>query len=445
MKKLEKFLKDNNVLKNEIIVVATSGGPDSMFLLNSLHSLGFNVVCAHVNHNIRSVSDDEYKFVENYCDINNIIFEGMKIEHYNKDNFHNEARTIRYNFFKNVVEKYNATYLATAHHGDDLIETILMRLSRGSNLNGYKGFSKLEKLESYTLIRPLVDYTKEEIKNKCETYNIKYVTDLSNNSDKYTRNRYRHTVLDFLKQENKNVHEKYNEFSNEITEVVDYINNIAKNKLSSIFKKNTIDLNLFKKEEKVIKKTLLELILSNIYENDINKINKTHIQSILDIIENEKPQIEINLPNNINVKKTYNRLTFIKGIKSSEEYEYILKDKLLLPNGNTLEVLGKDIENNSNYVIRLNSENIQLPLHVRTKKQGDKMIIKNMTNAKKIKEIFIECKIDNDSRKEWPIVLDNTGQIIWIPGLKKSNFDVKKNDKYDIIIKYTLKERYNEQ
>ena len=229
MEKVKKFLNNYNISKNEKIVVATSGGPDSMFLLHTLNQLGYNCICAHVNHNVRTASEDEYKFVENYCNINNIIFEGMKIEQYRKDNFHNEARTIRYNFFKKIVKKYNAKYLTTAHHGDDTIETILMRISRGSNLNGYKGFSSFEKLNDYVLIRPLIEYTKDEIKQKVKINNIPYVTDLSNDSDKYTRNRYRHHVLKFLKAENNNIHLKYLEFSNELNEASEYINEVAKN------------------------------------------------------------------------------------------------------------------------------------------------------------------------------------------------------------------------
>ena len=440
MKKLEYFLKNNNVLKNEKIVVATSGGPDSMFLLNSLNTLGYTCICAHVNHNVREVSKDEYKFVENYCNINNIIFEGMKIEKYNKDNFHNEARTIRYNFFENIVKKHNAKYLATAHHGDDLVETILMRLSRGSNLNGYKGFNTFEQLKDYILIRPLVEYTKDEIKEKCQSNNIEFVTDLSNDSDKYTRNRYRHTVLDFLKQENKNVHEKDYDFSKELSEAYDLIEEISKNKLIEFYKNNELSLIEFKKEKIIIQKTILELILSIIYKDDINKLNKKHINDIINLINNNKPQLSIELPNNILVIKTYDKLTFKNNINKNDEYEYILEDKLELPNG-TLEILSEDNEDTSNYTIRLNSEDLKLPLYVRNKKDGDKMIVKNMTNHKKVKDIFIENKISLHDRRIWPIVIDSEGKIIWIPGLKKSEFDIKKTNKYDIIIKYDLKER----
>jgi len=441
MKKLERFLKENNILKSEFIVVATSGGPDSMYLLDSLHALGYKCICAHVNHNVRKVSDEEYKFVENYCIIHNIIFEGMKIEKYSHDNFHNEARSIRYDFFKKVVEKYNAKYLATAHHGDDLVETIFMKISRGSNLNGYKGFSSVEKIENYTLIRPLIEYTKDEIKTKCELNNIEYVTDLSNDSDKYTRNRFRHNILNFLKEENKDVHKKYYEFNQELSETIEYINYVAKEKLINQYKDNELNLKEFNKEASIIKKTILELILSEIYKNDINKINKTHIKSILNLIENTKPQLSIDLPNNIIVEKSYNKLLFIESKKELTEYNYILDSIITLPNGNTLEILNIDNNDTSNFTIRLNSNTIELPLHIRTRQIGDKIHVKNMENLKKVKEIFIENKLSNEERKLTPIVTDNKGQILWIPGIKKSNLDVKKSDNYDIIIKYNLKER----
>ena len=103
---------------------------------------------------------------ETVKDLHNVevkTFEGMTIEDYGDDNFHNEARTKRYIYFGEIVKKYKAKYLFTAHHGDDLTETILMRIVRGSTLRGYSGFSKVIKRDGYTLIRPLIEVTKDEI------------------------------------------------------------------------------------------------------------------------------------------------------------------------------------------------------------------------------------------------------------------------------------------
>ena len=91
---------------------------------------------------MREQSLQEENYLREYCKKNKIMFECMMITEYGDDNFHNEARNIRYDFFEKVVYKYHAMYLMTAHHGDDLIETILMRISRGSNLRGYSGLEK---------------------------------------------------------------------------------------------------------------------------------------------------------------------------------------------------------------------------------------------------------------------------------------------------------------
>ena len=145
MKDVYKFLAEELNLKyHEKIIVGVSGGPDSMCLLHLVLELkdkkNLNVICAHVNHKMRIESENEAKFVREYCENNNAIFEYYEINEYTDDNFHNQARIKRYDFFKDLVSKYDAKYLLTAHHGDDLIETILMRIVRGSNLKGYLGF-----------------------------------------------------------------------------------------------------------------------------------------------------------------------------------------------------------------------------------------------------------------------------------------------------------------
>ena len=135
MKEVREYL--NIILeKNTSVVVACSGGPDSMCLLNLVleqrEEKNLNIICAHVNHKMRIESEKEAEFVKEYCEKNKIIFEYMEITEYTEDNFHNQARIKRYDFFKEVLEKYQSKILLTAHHGDDLVETILMRIVRGS-------------------------------------------------------------------------------------------------------------------------------------------------------------------------------------------------------------------------------------------------------------------------------------------------------------------------
>ena len=165
----------------------------------------------------------EAQYIKKYCDQNNLMIESMIITEYGDDNFHNEARNIRYKFFEDVVLKYNANYLMTAHHGDDLIETILMRITRGSNLAGYSGFKKIVHMEKYDIVRPLLSYTKKQLEEYNILNNVKYYVDSSNSKDKYTRNRYRKYILPFLKEEDKNIHLKYLKFSNVLSDAEKFL------------------------------------------------------------------------------------------------------------------------------------------------------------------------------------------------------------------------------
>ena len=231
MKKVYDFLLNSIKLNShDVIVLGVSSGPDSMALLHILidlqRKIDFKVIVAHINHNIRMESSEEAVFLENYCNEHDLPFEYMKIEKYSEDNFHNEARNIRYEFYKDLIKKYHANYLMTGHHGDDLIETILMRLTRGSTLKGYGGFSSCVMMDNYQIVRPLIFVTKNEIEDFNKKEQIPYRIDKSNYKEHYTRNRYRMNILPFLKNEDKNVHEKFLKFSNTIMEYNDFIENV---------------------------------------------------------------------------------------------------------------------------------------------------------------------------------------------------------------------------
>src|SRR5574344_84349 len=319
---VDNLLKEANVTKDELIIVACSGGPDSMYLLNTLFVDGYNIICAHVNHNLRKESIDEYKFVENYCKKNNIKFEGISLHDLPSSNTEIVARVKRYEFFESLVKKYKAGYLVTAHHGDDLMETILMRIVRGSTLQGYSGFNFITDKGYYKIIRPLITMTKKDIIEYNDSHNIQYVHDNSNDDDLHTRNRYRHHILPVLKEEDPNVHLKFWKFSNTFKDYYDYVN---KNILFEILRK-WYPYNLYL-----------------VSDNNINEINKL-------IISNKANSI-LKLPDNIEVIKNYNKLEFVKGRILGNGYSLQLNDKVSTPMGSIKFV--DDSDDTSNNVLRL--------------------------------------------------------------------------------------------
>lgn len=435
-----------NFIRNEIdlnpndkIVVGVSGGPDSMALLYILNEfknkMGLKLICAHINHNVRKESDEEEKYVRNYCKENNIIFESVKIKFWGDDNFENEARSKRYNFFEELVEKYNAKYLMTAHHADDLIETILMRIVRGSTLKGYSGFSKIVNKGNYKIVRPLITLTKDEIIEFDKLNKIKYFIDSSNNENYHTRNRYRHIVLPFLKKENPNVHKKFLKFSETLLENSAFIDREANSHFNRVFQDGILFIDKFIELDKVIQTKIIYNILERIYGDDLLIVNDAHVDLIFSLIKSNKSNSIVHLPNNVIIVKAYNELTFSYDDEQKDEYEMEIDKVVNLPNGKIIETVNDSVDN-SNFTTRLNSKDVKLPLYVRNRRDGDKMEVKGLNGSKKISDIFINEKIKVTDRNSWPVVLDAENTIIWVPGLKKSKLDRKTDEEYDIILRY---------
>ena len=427
---LDKLLKDGDTL-----VIGVSGGPDSMCLLDLITKLDKNIqiICAHVNHGLRKESIKEKKLVENYVHKHNIIFEYLEINDYKNNKFtESMGREKRYEFFNQLIDKYHANYLMTAHHGDDLIETVLMRLVRGSNLKGYLGIQKLKTNTKYSIARPLLYVTKKEIHDYLEENNIPYAIDKSNDNELYTRNRYRKHMLPFLKNEDKNVHLKFLKYSEELESYHKYVNNIVKDKVNEIFQNNKIDIEKINKEDKFLQRKIIEYIITDYQKEYIFNINDKQIDNILKLI-NTSSNRKINLASGFIARRSYNNL-YIEKNKDRENYNEEFSNELIINNHKFIQE-----ENNiekSNHIIRLNSEEIKMPLYIRTKKDGDKMVVKNLDGTKKLKDIFIDSKIDIEERRVYPILVDSNDIVLWVPGIKKSKFDKEINEKYDIIIKH---------
>ena len=441
MKLVYDFLEKLCIKKDDNIIVAVSYGPDSMMLLDIIKKFykDNTIICAHVHHNHRRESDSEALELEKYCSKNNIIFEMHKIEEYTNNKFTEvEAREIRYKFFESLLDKYNTKYLFTAHHGDDLVETILMRLVRGSSLAGYNPISLISNYKEYIKIRPLLYATKEDILCYCKEKNIPFAVDKSNESLEYTRNRYRHNILPYLKEENKDVHLKFLSFSNTIGEAEEYLVKITENVFNKVCINNCINIKKILKEDNIIIKRVLELFLLENYKDSITLITKKHIDNILNMINSIESNSKLSMPNNMKLIKSYDKLYFSKEVLE-DDYCYLYEDYLELQNLFIFKTIEK-LEGTNNYYCALNSEELKLPLYFRNRLDSDKMEVLNLNGTKKIKDILINEKIDISLRKNYPVLCDSDGNILWLPGIKKSKYDKSKAGKYDIIIKCIKKE-----
>ena len=422
--------------KDSKIVIGVSTGPDSMCLLNILlnlqEKLKFKIIVAHVNHKKRVESDEEEQFLEDYCFKKNLVFEKMILDNKYKGNFEAYARKERYKFFEELISKHQANILMTAHHGDDLVETILMKLTRGSNLKGYQGISLITKKNNYQIIRPLLYVTKDDINKYLCDNNIPFFIDKTNNCDDYTRNRYRHHVLNFFKSENGDVHLKFLKFENRLEEANNYIEKNTLIAYNNCYRDGSLNINLFLENDLFIRRLIIEKIFSNLYE-DLSFLTDKHVDLVINLINESKRNIEIDLPKGIRVIKEYGLVKFKNTKSEIRNYKIELKNGLILENGMQFIIYNGD--SNGNDTMHINSKDVSLPLYVRNRKPGDVIALKG-NGHKKVKDIFIDCKIEKDERDSYPIVVDSNNIVVWIPGLKKSKYNKEKNEKYDIILKY---------
>lgn len=434
-----------NILPDEYIIVGVSAGPDSMALLHLLqNNCKKQLVCAHINHNVRKNSQIEEEYLKDYCKNNNLLFESMKISNYNKTNFENEARQKRYAFYEEILKKYHSHTLLLAHHGDDLIETVLMKIIRGSNLEGYAGIKTYSHQLDYTIIRPLLNLTKADILKYNKENNIKYFIDDTNEDTTYTRNRLRKHLLPLLKKEDKDIHLKFLKYSNTLQAYYNYIEDITKDKINNIYRDNVINIDEFNKEHPFIKRNIVFYILSNIYNDEANIIKDKHIDDIIKIANSNKPNISINLPNNYQAKKVYNNIYIKKISITKTDYKIPITDTNKI--GTFIIKKVNKCDTDGNNVCRLNSKEIKLPLYLRNKKNGDYISLLGTNGHKKVKDVFIENKIPLSLRDGYPLLVDKDDNILWIPNLKKSKYNVKINEFYDIILtSYNESEEDNEK
>ncbi len=408
-KTVKKYIEDNNLITNNTIVIALSGGIDSMVLYELLKTLGYTLVIAHVNHNVRKESIMEYEKIKEKAFNDGVCFEHIvlpKIE----QNFQEIARNMRYQFFMDVAKKHNTQTIVTAHHLDDLVETSLMKIIRGSNLLGYGGIKAKNNMQGFNFVRPLLCLTKENITSYANENHIAYYEDSSNKEDHYTRNRYRHHIIPLLKAENSNLYEAFTSFSNKMINTFNYIRSETNKYLQKW--NNNILITEFNTLDIVIKEDIITALLEN---NSIENVAKK-VKQIIPLLKNDKPNCSIDLGQEYHFIKEYTKAYICKK-KTDAQYEIVIKEygTYILPNNDEI-LFTKNLQNdNTNYINICYNKIMELPIIVRSRRQGDQINFDYGT--KSVKKLLIEKKIPLNKRDSIPIVTDSKDNIIGIIGI----------------------------
>ena len=297
-KVIETIKKYNLIEDGDKIILAVSGGPDSISMLDILYKIqqnekiNFKIVVAHVNHMIREEAMEDAMYVKNFCKKRNIEFylksiDVKKIANNNKIGTEEAGRKERYKFFDELAKKINANKIAIAHNRNDNVETVFMHILRGTGINGLKGIEPKRGM----YIRPLIECERKEIEEYCEENNLEPRIDKTNFENIYTRNKIRNVVIPYVQKEfNQNIIQTIDRLSKLVIEEEEYMDKQVKKVFNDLLlfedeKEIQIDLKKFNNLEKVIKSRLILYTITRIFGSS-EGIEKIHIEDIIKLCSN---------------------------------------------------------------------------------------------------------------------------------------------------------------
>jgi tRNA(Ile)-lysidine synthase len=439
-------------------VVGVSGGPDSMALLYLLYCLSeeysLHIHAAHINHMLRGQeSEDDTAYVKNFCGKLNIpvsikYIDIGKISAESGLSLEEAGREARYGFFSEIACEINASKVALAHNMNDQAETILMRIMRGSGLEGLCG---IKPVRDGFYIRPLINTPRTDIEEYCRMHNILPRIDSTNLKPIYARNKVRLELIPYIKKNyNSNIEYVLSSMTELLKEDNDFLNTYVKDLYEDIKIKAkgkvSLDIEKLKGLHTAVKKRIIRKAVEEIKGNLVG-IERLHIELILSIIDRGLTGSAVELPGGIRVYISYGQLRMVH-MDAAELYEGFCR-KICTPGDTYIPETGgviqssivdasADFHSNNKFVKYFDYDKIKDNLIVRSKKEGDIIIPLGFKGRKKLKELFIDSKIPRDERCRIPIV-SSGNDIIWVVGLKISDiYKIDNNTKKILRMEYKL-------
>lgn len=442
LKKLDEIIKEGLISRKDKILIAFSGGPDSVFLYHFLNLLkniiSIEISIVYINHNLRHDVENDLRFINEFSNSNNVNYyiESVDVKKYaikNKKSIELSARELRYEAIETIRKKIGYNKIATGHNLDDNVETFIFRLLRGTSVTGLKSIPKTRE----NIVRPILDFEKSEILSFLKNKNYKYIIDYTNNKNDYTRNFIRNKIFPDFENINPTFRQKIDSLIKEINEKENckltfsdiYEKTINhKDLLIQLLKQNNVEISrekinqiyksFFSENGKLQNKGSKEFylgknrILQNIY-------GELKIISVVD--EKSKKSVESDKNN-----KIFDKIKILKGNQSIKWYNYEI-------------ILYENIQDFKTYFI--NKKNINYTFYkfddekikdgkiiVRSRKDGDRIFLKNLGH-KKVKKILIDEKIMKWERDFIPIVEIEAAEVLDSLETEISEIEIDKNKK----------------
>lgn len=414
--RVEKFLNKYEVRPEDRILVAVSGGADSMTLLHVLSGLGYNCQAAHCNFHLRDEeSNEDERFVFDFCLGNDIP---LHVKHFDT---HDEARRrgisiemaardLRYQWFWQLVDNENFSWLATGHHGDDMIETFFLNLARGTGLRGLRGMRECQG----ALIRPLLSFQRTEIESYCYENGIPFRTDTSNVDTAYQRNNIRHNILPVMQMLNpsffqtmrknfKNIDDVWQIFEKEVEEVKEQISAREGDHM-------LIPIKLIK-EHPQRETMLFEILRPYGFKGKV-------IAEIIDSFDGI-PGKQFFSPDYRLVRDRFN-LVLVPVEEEKEDVFYIESDDREINEPLNLRIRSFEITDEFKFsrdpkCVHVDADYVDFPLKLRHWQKGDQFRPLGMEQFKKLSDFFVDEKLSLIEKDEAWLLLSGE-DIVWVVG-----------------------------
>ncbi len=430
----------------KVAVLAVSTGVDSMTLLDLFLKAkisGLKLVVAYVDHQLRPESAKESEFIRQFCQEHDLELRTKiwKNQFHPQSGIEEAARNFRYEFFAEVMKDVSADYLVTAHHANDLAETVIMKIIRGGWLESAIGIPAERLFAGGKLIRPLLGMTKADIRDYATQIGLKWFEDQSNYTDENLRNRIRHEIIPKLQEENSAAVEHIASFSHQLTELLAVSDEFVEQQLAGMSVHSDEEHILDIDNHDRLSYPLLKLILKRWLSDGIPAvgISNDSVDQIIALINNqERPQGEVVLADNVIVKKRYSKL-ILQSLPENPKFHsqkssgfMVTLDRWYQINESQRFGVFKELPNQvTGKVSEIRLRKSDLPLYCRNTESGDRFELEN-GGHQKVSRLLINQKLPVESRAMVQVVTTSTNRILAILGLRvvKTNRDGGSNIYY---------------
>ena len=424
------------------VVAAVSGGPDSMALLHLLKALsdgdGFSLIAAHVNHKFRGEeSDAEEALVRGVAKEWGIRFESAAIDMpaYIEESGMNPqeaSRERRYEYLIETARRHGASFIALGHHADDQAETVLMRIVRGTGIEGLAGIAGTRSEKELELIRPLLRIPKCELLDYASRNGIPYATDSSNSKRKYFRNAVRLDVLPFLERYNPRIKGALRRLAETAAVDNDYMEQEARRAFAESVTRAgegwTVDRRRFCGLHVALQRRLIKLILNYVTPQAQILDYEGVTEAAAAVSSEQRTTGSLDIGNGWVLVREYERVYIGPRPQASGSFEYKVNESdpvLRIPEARAVlrfERAFAACDNPSEYRTEafFDESRLSLPLTVRNRRTGDRFEPIGLNGSKKVQDMFVDAKVPKSLRDSVPLLVDARGTVLWIPGLRRS-------------------------